>query len=296
MAIRLNCDMGESFGIWKMGNDEEIMPLIDMANLACGFHASDAITMSRSVNLAKKYNVTIGAHPSYNDLLGFGRRTMLCSLEEIKSIILYQLGALNAFCIANGTTVSYVKPHGALYNDMMRDENIFKAILNAVSSFDKNIKVMVLSGLRNQDAVILNRNIICSDINPKALNRTKECLKFDSGNKAWSKIFLWDARKLDKLPDSSIDFVLTHPPYVDIIKYSEGELDNDLSNIHEVDQFADEMEKVAQEKYRVLRPGKYCAILMGDTRRNKMYQPLAYRVMEKFLKVGFKLKEDIIKQ
>ena len=151
MAIRLNCDMGESFGIWKMGNDEEIMPYIDMANLACGFHASDAVTMSRSVILAKKYNVTIGAHPSYNDLLGFGRRTMLCSLEEIKSIILYQLGALNAFCRANGTTLSYVKPHGALYHDMMRDENIFKAILNAVSSFNKNIKVMVLSGAKNDE-------------------------------------------------------------------------------------------------------------------------------------------------
>jgi UPF0271 protein len=151
MAIRLNCDMGESFGIWKMGNDEEIMPFIDMANLACGFHASDAVTMSRSVILAKKYNVSIGAHPSYHDLLGFGRRTMVCSLEEIKSIILYQLGALNAFCKANGTFISYVKPHGALYNDMMRDENIFKAILNAVSSFDKNIKVMVLSGLRNEE-------------------------------------------------------------------------------------------------------------------------------------------------
>ena len=151
MAIRLNCDMGESFGIWKMGNDEEIMPYIDMANLACGFHASDAVTMSRSVILAKKYNVTIGAHPSYNDLLGFGRRTIVCSLEEIKSIILYQLGALNAFCKANGTNVSYVKPHGALYHDMMRDENIFKAVLNAVSSFDKNIKVMVLSGAKNEE-------------------------------------------------------------------------------------------------------------------------------------------------
>ena len=151
MAIRLNCDMGESFGIWKMGNDEEVMPYIDMANLACGFHASDAVTMSRTVILAKKYNVTIGAHPSYHDLLGFGRRTVLCSLEEIKSIILYQLGALNAFCRANGTTVSYVKPHGALYNDMMRDENIFKAVLNAISSFNKNIRVMILSGPKNEE-------------------------------------------------------------------------------------------------------------------------------------------------
>ena len=151
MAIRLNCDMGVSFGIWKMGNDEEIMPLIDMANLACGFHASDAVTMSRSVILAKKYNVSIGAHPSYHDLLGFGRRTMICSLEEIKSIVLYQLGALSAFCKANGTAISYVKPHGALYNDMMRDENIFKAVLNAVSSFNKNIRVMILSGPKNEE-------------------------------------------------------------------------------------------------------------------------------------------------
>ncbi len=151
MAIRLNCDMGESFGIWKMGNDEEIMPYADMANLACGFHASDAVTMNRSVLLAKKYNVTIGAHPSYQDLIGFGRRSILCSLEEIKSIVLYQLGALNAFCKAQGTAISYVKPHGALYNDMMRDENIFKAILNAISSFDKNIKLMILSSSKNEE-------------------------------------------------------------------------------------------------------------------------------------------------
>lgn len=150
VKIKLNCDMGESFGIWKMGLDEQIMPHIDMANLACGFHASDAMTMNKSVILAKKHNVTIGAHPAYQDLVGFGRRTIVCSLEEIKSIILYQLGALSAFCKAHGTAVSYVKPHGALYNDMMRDENIFKAILNAISSFDKNIKLMILSSSKNE--------------------------------------------------------------------------------------------------------------------------------------------------
>lgn len=151
MNIRLNCDMGESFGVWKMGEDEKIMPYIDMANLACGFHASDALTMSKAVKLAKTHNVTIGAHPSYQDLIGFGRRSILCSLEEIKSIVLYQLGALSAFCKAQGTSVSYVKPHGALYNDMMRDENIFKAILNAISSFDKNIRLMILSSSKNEE-------------------------------------------------------------------------------------------------------------------------------------------------
>jgi len=150
MRIRLNCDMGESFGIWKMGADEHIMPYISFANLACGFHASDAVTMNRSVELAKKYNVTIGAHPSYQDLVGFGRRSMSCSLEEIKSKVLYQLGALFAFCKAHGTVVSYVKPHGALYNDMMRDQNIFKAVLSAISSFDKNIKLMILSNPENE--------------------------------------------------------------------------------------------------------------------------------------------------
>ncbi|TLP40576.1 5-oxoprolinase subunit PxpA [Arcobacter arenosus] len=148
--VRLNCDMGESFGVWKMGKDEEIIPYIHLANLACGFHASDAVTMNRSVELAKKYNVTIGAHASYNDLLGFGRRSIPCSLEEIKSIVLYQLGALNAFCKSHGTYVSYVKPHGALYNDMMKDENIFKAVLSAISSYDKNIKLMILSKQDNE--------------------------------------------------------------------------------------------------------------------------------------------------
>ena len=97
------------------------------------------------------------------------------------------------------------------------------------------------------------------------------------------------------LKDESIDFVLNHPPYADIIKYSDKQIEADLSNIHDIDAFCDEMEKVAKEFYRVLKPNKYCAILIGDTRRKKMYQPMAFKVMERFLKVGFELKEDIIK-
>jgi len=123
--IKLNCDMGESFGIWKMGEDELIMPHINMANLACGFHSSDSTTMNKSVELAVKHNVTIGAHPSYQDLVGFGRRSIACTEEEISAIILYQIGALSSFCKVHNTSISYVKPHGALYNDMMKDENIF---------------------------------------------------------------------------------------------------------------------------------------------------------------------------
>jgi len=151
MNIKINCDMGESFGIWSMGNDEEIMPFIDMANLACGFHASDALTMSKSVTLAIKHNVQIGAHPGYQDLVGFGRRKILCSLEEIVAIVLYQMGALDAFCKTYEKSISYVKPHGALYNDMMKDENIFKAILSAISSYNRNIKLVILSSSKNEE-------------------------------------------------------------------------------------------------------------------------------------------------
>ena len=143
--------MGESFGIYKIGMDKQIMPYIDMANLACGFHASDPVTMHQSIKLAKKHRVEIGCHPSYPDLVGFGRREMNCSTEEIVSFILYQLGALEALCRSYGTQVSYIKPHGALYNGMMRDIEIFKAIVKAVSKYDKSIKVMILSSSKNSD-------------------------------------------------------------------------------------------------------------------------------------------------
>ncbi|PIT89220.1 MAG: site-specific DNA-methyltransferase [Candidatus Levybacteria bacterium CG10_big_fil_rev_8_21_14_0_10_36_7] len=155
---------------------------------------------------------------------------------------------------------------------------------------------MVGGGTTAIEAKILNRNIVCSDVNDIALERTKKCLAFDVENKAWQKVLKRDARDLKKANDESVDFILTHPPYADIIKYSEGQIEEDLSNIHSIDGFADEMEKVARELYRVLKKDKYCAILIGDTRRNKMYQPLAYKVMDKFLKVGFQLKEDIIKR
>lgn len=149
MKIKLNCDMGESFGVYTMGMDEEIMPYIDMANLACGYHASDPVTMHRSIRNAKAYNVEIGAHPSYPDLLGFGRREMACSSEEVVSFILYQLGALEALCQSYDTKVSYLKPHGALYHSMMKDLEIFKAIAKAISKYDPSIKLMILSSTQN---------------------------------------------------------------------------------------------------------------------------------------------------
>lgn len=143
--------MGESFGAWKMGEDELIMPHIDLANLACGFHASDPMTMDRSVKLAKEHKVLIGAHPAYQDLVGFGRRSMHCSYEEIENIVLYQLGSLDAFCKKHDTSISYVKPHGALYNDMMKDMGIFEAILKAIKTFDSSLMLMILSSTRNSE-------------------------------------------------------------------------------------------------------------------------------------------------
>lgn len=143
--LLLNCDMGESFGPWRMGMDEEVMPLVDMANVACGFHASDPVTMTRTVLLAKQADTRIGAHPSYPDLVGFGRRSMQCTPLEIVSLVQYQLGALEGICRAHGSAVSYVKPHGALYNDMMQDPSILRAVLEAIATFDTELPLMLLA-------------------------------------------------------------------------------------------------------------------------------------------------------
>ncbi|MDU2610959.1 MAG: 5-oxoprolinase subunit PxpA, partial [Pseudomonas aeruginosa] len=131
--ILLNCDMGESFGAWRMGDDVHSMPLVDQANLACGFHAGDPLTMRRAVELAVRHGVSIGAHPAYPDLSGFGRRSLACSAQEVEDLLLYQIGALDGLCRAQGERVRYVKPHGALYQDMMRDPAILAAVLRALA-------------------------------------------------------------------------------------------------------------------------------------------------------------------
>ena len=169
-------------------------------------------------------------------------------------------------------------------------------ILRYSQEGDVLLDPMIGGGTTAIEAKILNRNIICSDINDVALKRTRESLKFDVDNTSWQKVAKRDARDLSRAKNESVDFILTHPPYADIIKYSEGKIEEDLSNIHKIDEFVEEIEKVAKELYRILKPGKFCAILIGDTRRKKMYQPIAYKVMDRFLSVGFDLKEDIIKR
>jgi UPF0271 protein len=141
--MKLNCDLGESFGSWSMGLDEQVMPHIDQANIACGFHAGDPLVMQKTLELAKAHNVTIGAHPGYPDLVGFGRRSMNCSTEEIIALVTYQIAAIDGVAKSLGLELNYVKPHGALYNDMMVKADVREAILRALSNYHKPLKLML---------------------------------------------------------------------------------------------------------------------------------------------------------
>lgn len=136
MQIDLNCDMGESFGPWKMGFDEEMMKHISSANVAGGFHAGDPTTMRKTVALAKENGVAVGVHSGYKDLVGFGRRAMNVSPDEIHDELLYQLGALREFARFYDMEVQHVKPHGALYMVAARDEELSRAIIEAIQKVD----------------------------------------------------------------------------------------------------------------------------------------------------------------
>lgn len=144
--IDLNCDLGESFGAWRMGDDDNAMRHISSANIACGLHAGDPTTMRATVAAAVRYKVAIGAHPSLPDLQGFGRREMQVSPAEVHAMVLYQIGALAAFATAAGARLRHVKPHGALYNMSARDPAIADAIAEAVSGFDAGLILVGLSG------------------------------------------------------------------------------------------------------------------------------------------------------
>ncbi|CAM4156099.1 5-oxoprolinase subunit PxpA [Vreelandella rituensis] len=141
----LNCDMGESFGNWTLGMDADVMPYVDCANIACGFHASDPHVMRLTVLLANKHGVRIGAHPAYADLMGFGRRSISHSPQEAEDIVLYQIGALAGICQAEGTRLHYVKPHGALYNDMARDPELLKGVMRAIRAYDPELPLVMMA-------------------------------------------------------------------------------------------------------------------------------------------------------
>lgn len=144
--VDLNSDLGESFGHYVIGRDEEVLDYISSANVACGYHASDPVVMDRTVKLAKAKGVRVGAHPGFPDLMGFGRRNMDVSPAEVKAYTLYQVGALWAFCKANGVKMQHVKPHGAMYNMAAKDYAMSRAICEAIQEIDPTLIVMGLSG------------------------------------------------------------------------------------------------------------------------------------------------------
>jgi UPF0271 protein len=141
--MKLNCDLGESFGAWTMGLDAEVMPHIDLANVATGFHAGDPLVIQHTLRLAGEHGVTVGAHPAYPDLVGFGRRSMICTREEIISKIHYQVAALDGMSTCAGLELRYVKPHGALYNDMMARTEVRTAILEALAEYHRPLALML---------------------------------------------------------------------------------------------------------------------------------------------------------
>ncbi|OAE13879.1 hypothetical protein AZH11_00260 [Pseudomonas simiae] len=152
--LLLNCDIGESFGNWTMGLDAEVMPFIDCANVACGFHAGDPSIMRKTVSLALKHGVQVGAHPAYQDLQGFGRRSMAYTADEIQDLLHYQIGALDGICRAQGGRVIYVKPHGAMYNDMMANPAQLRAVIQAVAAYG-DLPLMLLATRDNSAAQAL---------------------------------------------------------------------------------------------------------------------------------------------
>ncbi len=144
--LDLNCDLGESFGAYTIGSDEAIIPYITSANIACGYHAGDPTVMHRSVALCRKYGVQVGAHPGLPDLMGFGRRKMQISPAEAADCVAYQIGALQAFCQAEGVPLHHVKPHGALYNMAAKDRALADAICRAVQKSAPGAILLALSG------------------------------------------------------------------------------------------------------------------------------------------------------
>lgn len=150
--LDINCDMGESFGAYRLGDDEAVMPYITSANIACGMHAGDPVVMRRTVRLARSYGVAVGAHPGYPELAGFGRRVLPMALDEVSAFLLAQVGALDGVARAEGVGLQHVKPHGALYNAAARDEDLAAAIAESVLRGWPEAILVVLAGSASERA------------------------------------------------------------------------------------------------------------------------------------------------
>jgi UPF0271 protein len=156
MRVDLNCDFGESFGIYRLGEEKEILQYVTSVNIACGFHAGDPIVMRKTVRMALEQKVAIGAHPGFPDLLGFGRRNIAVTPEEAYAYVVYQIGALSAFVKAEGGTLTHVKPHGALYNMAAKNAVLAEAIAQAVYDVDPTL---VLYGLAGSELIRAGKKI-----------------------------------------------------------------------------------------------------------------------------------------
>lgn len=144
--MSLSADMGESFGRWRMGSDEALLAVVTSASVACGFHGGDPMVMAQTVAAAAERGVGVGAHPGYRDLEGFGRRDMRLSFDEIRTLVLYQVAALDGFCRAAGISLEHVKPHGQLYNRALVDEEVARAVVTGIRQFDPALVVVALGG------------------------------------------------------------------------------------------------------------------------------------------------------
>ena len=156
MRVDLNCDFGESFGIYRLGEEKEILQYVTSVNVACGFHAGDPLVMRKTVQMALEQKVAIGAHPGFPDLLGFGRRNIAVTPEEAYAYVVYQVGALAAFVKAEGGTMTHVKPHGALYNMAAKDAALAEAIAKAVYDVDPTL---ILYGLAGSELINAGKKI-----------------------------------------------------------------------------------------------------------------------------------------
>ncbi|PSR35212.1 MAG: LamB/YcsF family protein [Sulfobacillus benefaciens] len=158
-AVDINCDLGEAFGVYQLGDDQQMMLSISSANVACGYHAGDPRIMQRTVRMAKEHGVAVGAHPGFPDLGGFGRRNMMLGPDEIYTDVLYQLGALAAFCLAVGVEMQHVKPHGQLNNMAFANHGMAKAIVQAIYDFNPQLYVISYGGALSQEATSLGLRV-----------------------------------------------------------------------------------------------------------------------------------------
>jgi len=241
--VDLNSDIGESFGDYKLGLDEEVIKHISSANIACGYHAGDPMVMAKTVKLAIKENVAIGAHPGYPDLMGFGRREMKITKEEAKNYVKYQLGALWAFAESDGVKLQHVKPHGGLYNMAAKDTELAMAIAEAVFEVDKNL---ILVGLANSELTKAGKQVglkVANEVfadrayNPDGslVNRKKEGSMIHDTNLAISRVLrMVKEGKVEAITGEDIDIqadsICVHgdnPKAVDFVNEIRKALENE---------------------------------------------------------------------